>query len=109
MAFRSAQREAGAVDRHHHVGPPRRDVGNRLVQPAPQMVQARQYFQQPHQCKVPHREQAGETLQRHLLAADAGEGEIRSAGAERRHQARTEHVAACLAGDQVDQGHPADA
>ena len=71
--LQQSQREAGAVDRHHHVGPARCDVGDRLVQPAPQMAQARQHLQQAHQCEVLHREQAGEALRRHLLAADAGE------------------------------------
>ena len=32
-----AQGEAGAVDRHHHIGPARCDIGDRLAQPAPQM------------------------------------------------------------------------
>ena len=67
------QREAWAVDRHHHVGPTRCDVGDRLMQPAPQMAQARQHLQQAHQCEVLHRKQTDEALRRHLLAADAGE------------------------------------
>ena len=105
--LQQAQREAGTVDRHHHVGPARCDVGDRLVQPAAQMMQTRQHFQQAHQGEVLDREQAGEPLRSHLLAADAGEREVGPARTERRHQASTQHIAACLAGEQIDQRHGA--
>ncbi len=75
------------------------------MQPAPQMVQARQHFQQAHQGEVLHREQADKSLQRHLLAADTGEGEFRPARSECRHHAGAECIAARLAGDQIDQRH----
>ncbi len=104
-AAEHVQAEAGRVDRHHQVGPSRGDVGHHRQHAAAQQADAGQDLHQAHHRQVGHGKQAGHAFRLHARAGHAGELRIRPGLPERGHQPAAEHVAAGLAGDQVDQRH----
>ena len=99
-----AEGKTRAVDGDHHGGPVRGDVGNGLAQAALQRPDLRQHLQQPHQCQLAHRKQAGQAMLCHLFAAYPGKAQAGAVRQQRGHQAAAEHIAAGLPGDQVDSG-----
>jgi hypothetical protein len=98
-----AKREAGAVDRDHHGRTVGRDVGNGFTQAPTQGDDIGKDLEQAHQRQFAHRKPADQAVFRHALAADAGKAKARATGQQRGHQTPAQHVAAGLAGDQVDQ------
>ncbi len=97
-----AQGEIRRIDANEHIGLALDQAGNQAAATRQQLGQPTQYFDQAHDRQALHGEIADQPLGLHARAAHADELDVWVLDLERLHQACTENVAGCLAGNQRD-------